>query len=151
MKFPYQEHPRQPSDAFPNVTSRLVPFIPVTVIYHGKSITIDALVDSGADNCIFPGFLGVALGVEVHEGPKQLISGLGARVIEARFHYVQLKVRNVEIEVYAGFTFDTIGTTGLLGQRGFFDNFKVVFDRVDNCVIVNQRSFLQKVFTAAGL
>lgn len=151
MKFPYQEHPRQPSEAFPDTTSRIVPFIPVTIIYKQKPITIDALVDSGADNCIFPGMLGVALGIDVHNGPKQLISGLGARIIEARFHNVLLRVGNVEIKVYAGFTFDTIGTTGLLGQRGFFDNFRVVFDRSDNCVIVNKRSFPQKFLTKCGL
>ena len=80
-----------------------------------------------------------------------MISGLGARIIEARFHHVTLKIGNVEIQVYAGFSFDTIGIDGLLGQRGFFDNFRVVLDRADNCIIVNKRSLIQKTLTKFGL
>ena len=151
MKFPYQERPRNPSEAFPDTNTRLVSLIPITVSFQSKSVTIDALVDLGADNCIFPGMLGEALGINVHSGPKQLISGLGARIIEARFHHVILKIGNIEIEVYAGFSFDTIGIDGLLGQRGFFDNFRVILDRTDNCVIVNKRSLVQKDLTKLGL
>ena len=53
--------------------------------------------------------------------------------------------------MYAGFSFDTIGIDGLLGQRGFFDNFRVVLDRADNCIIVNKRSLIQKTLTKFGL
>jgi len=150
MKFPYQERPRDPSEAFPNSSSRLVSIIPVTVISSDKAITIDALVDSGADNCIFPGMLGVALDIDVHKGPKQKISGLGGRIIEARFHNIRLRVGSVEFEVYAGFSFDTIGISGLLGQRGFFDNFRVIFDRTANSVIVKKRTSIQKLLTLLG-
>ena len=151
MRFPYQERPRNPSEAFPNVTSRSVPIIPVTLSSKGQSFTMDALVDSGADNCIFPGMLGVGLGIEVQRGPKQKIFGLGGRVIEAHFHHVKLKVGNAECDVYAGFTFDSIGISGLLGQRGFFDHFRVIFDRSDNSVIINPRTALQKFLTGLGL
>lgn len=151
MKFPYQERPRKSSAAFPDVTSRLVSVIPVTLSFNDQSFTLDALVDSGADSCIFPGMLGVRLGIGVHNCPKQSITGLGAKVIEAHFHQVKLKVGNVECDVYAGFTFDTIGISGLLGQRGFFDNFRVTFDRVENCVIVNRRTVLQRLLTRLGI
>lgn len=150
MKFPYQERPRNPSDAFPNVTSRAVPIIPVTLSFGDRSITLDALVDSGADNCIFPGMLGVGLGIDVNRGPRQNIFGLGGRVIEARFHRVKLSMGSMQCEVYAGFTFDTIGMSGLLGQRGFLDHFRVVFDRSENCVMVNRRAVLQRLLTKFG-
>jgi hypothetical protein len=150
MKFSYQEHPRQPSEAFPDSTVRLVSLIPVTLISDRKAITIDALVDSGADNCIFPGMLGLALGIDVYKGPKQLIGGLGGRIIEARFHHLKLKVGHVQVNIYAGFSFDTLGITGLLGQKGFFDHFRVVFDRTNNSVIINQRSLWQNFLTQIG-
>ncbi len=73
------------------------------------------------------------------------------RVIEAHFHHVKLKVGNAECDVYAGFTFDSIGISGLLGQRGFFDHFRVIFDRSDNSVIINPRTALQKFLTGLGL
>lgn len=153
MKFPYQERPRQPSEAFPDDTRRLVSLVPVTLTSTSKekSITLDALVDSGADSCIFPGMIGIALGINVHEGPKQLISGLGGRQVEARFHYIKLRIGNIQFDVYAGFSFDTIGISGLLGQRGFFDNLRVVFDRTDNSVIINRRSCVHKLLTKLGV
>lgn len=151
MRFPYQERPRKPSEAFPNATNRLVSIIPITLSFNDQSFTLDALVDSGADSCLFPGMLGVGLGIEVHKCPKQSITGLGGRVVEARFHKVKLQVGNVECDIYAGFTFDTIGISGLLGQRGFFDNFRVTFDRAENCVIVNKGTAFQRLLTRLGL
>jgi len=151
MKFPYQEYPRQPSDAFPDTKVRIIPIIPVTLVGPQKSITVDALVDSGAENCIFPGMLGLALGLDVNRAPKQLLSGLGGRVVEARFHHIELKVGKETIKAYAGFSFDTIGITGLLGQRGFFDSFRVVFDRPANSVIVNRINPIQKILSALGV
>ena len=148
MKFPYQEYPREPSEAFPDSRTRLSPIIPISVTTPKKSVMIDALVDSGADHCIFPGMLGVALGIDVNKGPKQLISGLGGRVIEARFHSIQLKLGRHLVGVCAGFSFDTIGVTGLLGQKGFFDNFKVIFDRSSQFIIVKRHSVFQKLLSS---
>ena len=151
MQFPYQEYPRVPSEAFPDLTVRLVPMIPVILSAGKKPIQIDALVDSGADSCIFPGMLGVALGIDVHKGPIQRISGLGGRIIEARFHNIQLKLGKIDCKIYAGFSFDTIGITGLLGQRGFFENFRVTFDRQNRCVIIHPKNIFNNLFARAGI
>ncbi|MBI4432304.1 MAG: aspartyl protease family protein [Candidatus Omnitrophica bacterium] len=92
MRFPYQQHSRNASEAFPQKTTRLLPIIPVT--FHGKEqITIDMLVDSGASACLVPGFLGIALGIDVHSGPRQKITGLGGRQVEARYHNVDMYPR----------------------------------------------------------
>ena len=115
MKFPYQERPRSPSPAFPSSTSYLAPFIPITVKNNDKEIEVDALVDSGATGCLFPGMLGIALGVEIHKGPIQPITGLGNKEITAHFHDITLKLGNIEWKAYVGFSFDYLGATGLLG------------------------------------
>lgn len=104
-------------------------------------------MDSGASGCLFPGMLGIALGLEVHKGPTQQITGLGHKEITAHFHNITLKLGNIEWKVYAGFSFDYLGATGLLGQRGFFDNFRVIFDRSAECIIIKKRTIIQQLFT----
>ncbi len=150
MKFPYQERPRSPSPAFPSAKSYLVPFIPIVVRNGSKQIEVDALVDSGASGCLFPGMLGIALGLDIYKGPTQAITGLGNKEVTAHFHTIRLKLGEEEWQVYAGFSFDYLGATGLLGQRGFFDNFRVIFDYKKECVMVNKRSLSQKLLTLVG-
>ena len=151
MKFPYKAFPRNPSEAFPDRTSELIPYLPITLSYAGKSFDTVALADSGASHCLFPGMLGVGLGIDVEKGAKQKIYGLGRGQVIVHFHEINLKLADCEWTARVGFTMNDLGTTGLLGQSGFFINFRVIFDRMENCVIVNKRTLLQRALTGLGL
>lgn len=150
MKFPYQERPRSPSPAFPEAKTYLAPFISIIVKNGDKEVEVDALADSGASGCLFPGMLGIALGIDVYKGPIQAITGLGNKEVTAHFHKIRLRLGKEEWEAYAGFSFDYLGATGLLGQRSFFDHFRVIFDYQTECIIVNKRTISQKILTLVG-
>lgn len=82
MKFPYHEFPRNPTQAFPDDTSRLIPLVPIVLRNGDKEFEIDALVDSGASSCLFAGMLGLGLGLDVEKAPFQEIYGLGRGVVK---------------------------------------------------------------------
>lgn len=104
------------------------PIIPISIHTKDSEVGYYAMVDSGADLNIFPGELGEFLGLEVEKGKKQVVAGVVQG--EQRPYYIH----NVEIEVGGwrylvpvGFMPDlSRNGYGLLGQHGFFDQFKSV-------------------------
>ena len=150
MKFPYQEIPRNPTQAFPDLNSRLIPVVPIVLRNGDKEFEIDALVDSGASSCMFAGMLGEGLGLDVKKGPSQEIYGLGSGSVRTYYHNVTLQIGNTVWEEYVGFCFNNFRVDGLLGQKGFFSKFKVSLDYQARCVTVNPRSVIHKALTAIG-
>lgn len=101
-------------------------------VSHGeKRIQTLALLDSGADDCLFPALLGREIGLDVEEGKKQFFSGVGSAGNISYFHKVKIAFKlseyPFEFECYAGFsTAMDLVKFGLLGRYGFFDLFKQV-------------------------
>ena len=151
MKFPYHEIPRNPTLAFPDHNSRLVPIVPILLKNGDKEFEIDALVDSGASSCLFAGMLGLGLGLDVKRGPSQPIYGIGSGNVIAYYHNITLQIGNVVWQEYVGFCFDNFRIDGILGQKGFFNNFKVNLDYQAKCVMVHRRNMFQKVLTQIGI
>ena len=147
MKFPFVEFPRTPSPAFPEATTTLQPQVPVTIRNGVKEFEIYALVDSGAACCIFPQNLGLGLGLDVEKGPTQRIDGLGGKVIVAHFHRVTLHLEKYTWNAYVGFSPDHLGTSSLLGLKGFFSEFKVTFDYSSRCTMIKKNNISQKFLT----
>ena len=69
------------------------------------------------------------LGIDPLTSPVDLTAGVGSSNVPTHFATVTLDFTAVQIAVYVGFTtgMDQHGM-GLLGQAGFFENFKVTFD-----------------------
>ena len=147
MKFPFVELKRNPSPAFPKATTTLQPQIPVILRNNNKKFLIRALVDSGAACCIFPQNLCLGLGIDVEKGPTQRIGGLGGKIIVAHFHHVTLELGSHAWRAYVGFSPDTLGTSSLLGLKGFFSEFKVTFDYSSRCTVIKKNNILQKFLT----
>ena len=87
-------------------------------------------LDSGSDHCLFPMSLVPSLGFDPLDMPSQPISGLGNSGNIAYFESVEIDLGNgVHFRTLAGFTKALDGgRMGLLGQVGFFENFRVTFD-----------------------
>ncbi|HEX4544061.1 MAG TPA: aspartyl protease family protein [Candidatus Acidoferrum sp.] len=89
-----------------------------------------AIVDSGADHCIFPRSFMQPLGLDPLATPVDMTSGVGSTNLPTHFAHVTLDLQGLaQFSVYAGFTtgMDRFGI-GLLGQTGFFERFKIRFD-----------------------
>jgi hypothetical protein len=134
-----------PTPAFPK--GRLIrrTFLSLGLQNGQQRLSCYALVDSGADHCVFPRSFMQPLGLDPLTAPVDMTVGVGSTSIPTHFADITLDFGVVQFSVYAGFTtgMDQIGF-GLLGQAGFFDRNKIAFDysqelftiepyRISNC------------------
>lgn len=124
MRFRYTEvrNNQDPSRPFPR------PYLIVRLHQEERHKDVIALVDSGADLCLFHSDIGRMLGIDIEAAPQLAFEGVsGAREL-AYLHRINLEVRGLNtISLNVGFTNSMAVGTGLLGQRGFFEQFSVSF------------------------
>ena len=131
MKFPYLKIPtKEPGKKW---ISR--PIIPATLFGPKGSVTVDALIDSGADRCLFHTDLGREIGLDLEKGEKENFSGIEGGRIPAFLHKIQIQIVGMDkkIEVLAGFS-SAPGVFAILGQEGFFDAFRIKFEKDHNVI-----------------
>jgi hypothetical protein len=120
-----------PSPAFPNGQTIYRPLLLATLkATNGKIFRSLAWPDSGADQCLFPLSLAIALNLDLSKMKRQLTGGVGASENITYYEDLEIDVGNgLKFISYVGFTqgLEAQGT-GLLGQSGFFQNFLVTFD-----------------------
>lgn len=129
MIFKYFEFPLlKPSPVLGN--SILRPIIPIKISVKGRTAKYDALIDSGADFCIFHAEIAEYLGIDVQSGLREVFSGVEDSVgAEAYFHELTLTIGDKNIKTLMGFSYDIADHGyGLLGQKGLFDKFLVKFN-----------------------
>lgn len=87
----------------------------------------EALIDSGADFCIFP--TGIAKKIKINfAGLKKIyFSSATGDMVEGFISNISLDIGEGSLEIKMVFA-DLPGNTGILGQFGFFNKFKVSFD-----------------------
>lgn len=115
------------------------PVIPVTIEHEGRKVTYEALIDSGADISIFDTELGELLGINVESGLLQQVSGVGGGSTEPIYlHEVTVRIGEYAFSSAVAFKqnfsrFDH----GVLGHRGFFEQFAVKFDMRKDEIEIN--------------
>jgi len=97
-----------------------------------------ALIDSGADDCIFPASFGRQLGLDIATGRHYPFGGAGSNNLAAYFFDMQLGIPGIRksYKVAIGFT-EALEGHGLLGQNGFFDRFSVRFNQARGMIIIH--------------
>ncbi len=131
MKFSYSKFPSQPNPAFPERKYVKRPVIAIEVGHKDKSFKYLALIDSGADFCIFHAQIGEALGIDVKNGKRLEYYGIVGVKEEAFFHDITIVVGGYKKKCYCGFSYNFDKTKmpyGILGQNGFFNLFKIFMD-----------------------
>jgi len=140
MRFPYSILPAKPDAAFPNRQSIKRPLLTVALEKDGKSIVGLAIVDSGADNCIFPASFATALGITIPNQNAYVFSGTADAPQIAYFETVRVTLWNgnqadapIQFDLYAGFcdTLEHVGL-GLMGQEGLFSRYQVLLHNEQN-------------------
>lgn len=145
MKIPYLEKPASPGfkEIFPEIESVLKPLIPIIVRYQEKKEKVFALVDSGADACLFPAGLAERLGIDVRSGLRHDFIGIGASKSSFFFHEVEIFFGKYQVKTKVGFsTAQNIGAGGILGQQGFFDHFVIAFDHNNKLLEIKRPSLI---------
>lgn len=128
MRFKYSKFPALPCDAFPNLKHVWRPAIPIKIIYKKNSYSYLALVDSGADSCIFHGRIGDLLKLPVKNGKVSPLYGITEGRGIVYYYNVILEIGGWQFKSYVGFSYDLKHPLGILGQTGFFEFFRVTFD-----------------------
>ena len=120
MKFPYFRFPQEGySPSFSSTILR--PIIQVTLSKGEYSIEYAALIDTGADFCIFDAEIGELLGIDIQSGKQMLFGGVqDTRPGEAFLHSIDLIVGKSKNTIIVGFSYDIAKHGyGILAQKGF--------------------------------
>jgi hypothetical protein len=80
------------------------PLIPVIIFGPKSNIKVLALIDSGADKCLFNAQIGREIGLEVEKGKPETFMGIEGGRLVAYIHKIKLQVVGIEniIEIEAG-------------------------------------------------
>jgi hypothetical protein len=118
----------------------IIPLINVTISYHSKSIISRALIDSGADVNLINSQFAKPLGFDYKTGAKSSLKGIVNQSIDIYLHDIEFEVPRVSgKKIPMSFGFIDSPTVGiLLGQKGFFDNFRITFEKFNNCFEIQE-------------
>ena len=121
--------------------SILKPIIPIKILALGKELEYAALIDSGADFCIFDAEIGEYLGIKIREGIEVDFGGIQERGgADAFLHEINLNIGGHDYKTVVGFSYDVAKHGfGILGQKRFFDIFSVRFDYTKEEVELKER------------
>lgn len=104
------------------------PIIPVYLFHKKSFVRYEALIDSGADFCIFHKEIADILGIHWKKGAPHTFVGITGAKGYVYFHEVKVKVGKWTEAIVCGFSNDVSEENyGILGQD-FFEKFKVTFD-----------------------
>ena len=122
-------------------SSILKPIISVKITIGKKELNYTALIDSGADFCIFDAEIGEYLGIDVRGGRSEEFGGIQERGgAKAFLHNAVLNIGGWEYKTIVGFSYDIARHGfGILGQKGFFDIFVVKFDLLKEEIELKER------------
>jgi|SRR5271166_422344 len=129
--FQYSETPIAPSAPFPNGQIVLRPLmLALLAAANGNTFRCVVWADSGADCCVFPLSFAIAMGLNPLEMRQNLTGGVGSSGNVTYYDDLTIDLgEGLKFHTYAGFTsgLEAQGL-GLLGQRGFFENYNVIFE-----------------------
>lgn len=120
------------------------PYINVTIIGPGGTAYQKALVDSGADDTVFPEPIASAIGIDLSNTPWGTSGGMGGGSGLLRFAQVTLRIADSkerrEWRAWVGFTAAPLRHS-LLGYAGFLQYFTATFhgDREEVELTVNSQ------------
>lgn len=99
---------------------------------NGAAVDVNCLVDSGADDILLNAQFAEALGLRLEAGEEKSYQRIAHAPMRAYLHPLQMQLKGVYdtplYRVRAAFLPD-LPRAGLVGQRGFFENHKIIFER----------------------
>jgi hypothetical protein len=122
-RLPYKKYPAPGGFYY---AASIPAFIAVPGKNSPRSKRFDAIIDSGAASCLFHAAIGRALGLDIENGDLEYTQGVAGQSKVYLFD-IALNVVGETILTRAGFS-DELPIAGLLGMRGFFENFRITFD-----------------------
>lgn len=131
MKFPYYKAP----SVDPGRKWTIRPLIPIRVFGPKDVWEGYALVDSGADRSLLHTEIAQKIGIDLSRAEKHEFLGISKDPLPALLQEVEIQIiGSVEkIKLGAGFV-DSPYVFAILGQEGFFDEYRIKFERDRNLI-----------------
>src|SRR3989344_3057869 len=105
------------------------PIVDVEIFGPKGSINTIALLDSGADNCLFNIGYAELIGIDLAKCEKAVTTSVEGGMKDVYLTNIVIRVKGLEkISVPIAFI-DSDSVNSLLGQIGFFDQNKIKFER----------------------
>jgi hypothetical protein len=126
LKLPYKKYP-DPQSRGGFFYAATVP-VNIALPEHNspRSKRFEAIIDSGASQCIFHSNIGRAIGLQVEKGEVVSTNSIQGPT-KIYLHDISLYAPGGVLSIRAGFL-DDLPIAGLLGMSGFFEYFKILFD-----------------------
>lgn len=96
-----------------------------------RSKRFEAIIDSGASRCVFHSSIGEGIGIDVKAGSVEEQIGITGKKSQSYLHDVYLYTPGGTLTIRAAFS-EELPIAGILGMDGFFENFKILFDPINN-------------------
>jgi hypothetical protein len=143
LRFPYLQVAKgQPIVALGGKVHRPRPVIGVTMIGPSGAVPYDGLLDSGADDTLFPEDVAALIGIDLTNAPRGTASAYGHSVIPVRYAEATLRIADNqerrEWRAWVSFA-PVVRRYALLGYAGFLQYFTATFhgDREEVELTVN--------------
>jgi len=129
MKSKSFDYRRIPNHTIPRKHWIKRPMLQLTLFNGAKWQQVVCLVDSGADECLFHASIGRSLGIDIESGQPRDFGGIGG-IIDGYTHPLEIQLQDFEetVTIDASFT-ESNDVYAILGQAGFFENFRICFER----------------------
>jgi hypothetical protein len=140
VAYPFLKFPIPANDPYPQGQVVCRPWAPATLTaQNGESLRCYVCLDTGADACLFPLALAIALKLDVLSLPKAMTGGVGTTSNITYYANVTIDIGNgILFPAYAGFT-EAMNSQGigLLGQADFFSVYDVAFSQKQNAFVID--------------
>ena len=118
-----------------------LPVIPIRLICNKQHQDVYALIDSGAEVCVFNSSIAKTLKIQVRKGKPLTLSGLVGGSVPGYLHQLNLSMQGLpSADLLVAFTETEDPGMPILGQRGFFDNFQIRFQRYKDLIEIFPKS-----------
>lgn len=114
---------------------KFYPVIDLTLYYSKKSLTLKALVDSGASFSIFRPEIAEYFGIKIEKGKPLYLEGIGGRIL-GYLHNILVEVGNKKFRCQIVFSYEYNVSLNLIGRENFFPYFKITFDEKNKKIIL---------------
>lgn len=101
------------------------PIVPIFLKSKSAFVFYRAIIDSGADRCIFSKNIASALEINLSDKNSIHFQGIGKGLVEGFLENIMIRIGGIEYEAEVVFADISDFGHGILGHKGFFDHFDV--------------------------
>lgn len=111
------------------------PLVDLTLLGKVKSLSVSALIDSGASFSIFRPEIAEYLDIDIEKGKSLFLEGVGGRIL-GYLHMIPVQVGDTKFVCKIIFSREFTVSFNLVGRYNFFQQFLITFDETKRLLIL---------------